>query len=108
MKTRLVVLLLLSMSISAITILPATASATTLYVGGAGPGNYTTIQGAIDNATPGDSVYVYGGTYYEHLTISKPLSLIGEDRNTTIINGGENGIVVLISANWVNITGLAI
>ncbi|MEE9340745.1 MAG: hypothetical protein V3V21_03685, partial [Thermoplasmata archaeon] len=67
MKTRLVVLLLLSMSISAITILPATASATTLYVGGAGPGNYTTIQGAIDNATPGDSVYVYGGTYYEHL-----------------------------------------
>ncbi|MCK4457624.1 MAG: right-handed parallel beta-helix repeat-containing protein [Thermoplasmata archaeon] len=108
MKTRLVVLLLLSMSISAITILPATASATTLYVGGAGPGNYTTIQGAIDDAAPGDSIYVYGGTYYEHLTISKPLSLFGEDRNTTIIDGGENGIVVLISANWVNITGLAI
>ena len=108
MKARLVVLLLLSMSISAITILPETVSATTLYVGGMGPGNYTTIQGAIDNATPGDSIYVYGGTYYEHLTISKPLSLFGEDRNTTIIDGGENGVVVLISANWVNITGLAI
>ncbi len=30
-----------------------------LYVGGSGPGNYTKIQDAIDNASDGDTVFVY-------------------------------------------------
>mgnify|MGYP001636576991 CR=1 FL=1 len=38
----------------------------TLYVGGAGPGNYTTIQDAIDDASDGDTIVVYPGIYYEH------------------------------------------
>ncbi|MEF8847999.1 MAG: hypothetical protein V5A68_02570 [Candidatus Thermoplasmatota archaeon] len=29
-----------------------------LYVGGRGPGNYSTIQNAIDNANTGDTVFV--------------------------------------------------
>ena len=33
------------------------------YVGGSGPGNYTDIQDAIDNASDGDTVFVYNGTY---------------------------------------------
>jgi pectin methylesterase-like acyl-CoA thioesterase len=60
-----------------------------LYVGGSGPGNYSTIQDAIDNASEGDTIFVYHGWYYEHnLAISK-LNLIGEDRDTTIIDGQE-------------------
>ena len=35
----------------------------TLYVGGSGPGNYSEIQDAIDNASDGDTVYIYEGTY---------------------------------------------
>jgi hypothetical protein len=31
----------------------------TLYVGGSGEGNYTKIQDAIDNASKGDTVFVY-------------------------------------------------
>ena len=31
----------------------------TLYVGGTGPGNYTSIQSAIDDAINGDTVFVY-------------------------------------------------
>ena len=31
----------------------------TLYVGGTGEGNYTTIQSAIDNTSIGDTVFVY-------------------------------------------------
>jgi hypothetical protein len=31
----------------------------TLYVGGSGPGNYTKIQDAIDNASNGNIVFVY-------------------------------------------------
>ena len=36
------------------------ARAITRYVGGVGPGNYTTIQGAIDDAIPGDTIYAFG------------------------------------------------
>ena len=41
----------------------------TLYVGGAGPGNHTTIQSALDAASDGDTVFVYSGTYTENIYI---------------------------------------
>jgi parallel beta-helix repeat protein len=64
----------------------------TLYVGGSGSGNYTKIQDAIDNATEGDTVYVYddASPYVENIVINTSLSLIGEDKETTIINGSTN------------------
>ena len=40
-----------------------TRNGKTLYVGGSGPGNYTKIQDAINNAIDGDTIYVYSGTY---------------------------------------------
>ena len=43
----------------------------TLYVGGSGPGNYTRIQDAIDNATDDDTVFVYSGCYTENININK-------------------------------------
>ena len=63
------------------------ASADTIYVGGSGPGNYTSIQEGIDNASEGDTVYVYAGTYYESLLIHRSLSLEGENKYSTILNG---------------------
>ena len=47
-----------------------------LYVGGNGSGNYTKIQDAVDNASSGDTIFVYNGTYYEHIAINKQLFLI--------------------------------
>ena len=46
---------------------PASFDGNTLYVGGLGPGNYTTIQAAIDDASDGDTVFVYDDSspYYE-------------------------------------------
>ncbi|MCJ2669963.1 MAG: hypothetical protein LN416_05575, partial [Candidatus Thermoplasmatota archaeon] len=58
-------------------LLPESASAKTLYVGGAGPGNYTSIQNAIFAAEPGDTVFVYNGTYYGNIEIYKTVSLVG-------------------------------
>ncbi|MFQ5910987.1 MAG: NosD domain-containing protein [Thermoplasmata archaeon] len=108
MKTRLVVLLLLSISFSAIMILPETARATTLYVGGAGPGNHTTIQGAIDAASPGDTVYVYSGTYEESVWVYTSLSIIGENRDNTTIDANGSSPGIWITADWVNITGFTV
>ncbi len=67
-----------------------------LYVGGNGPNNYTKIQDAIDDANDGDTIFVFNGTYFEHLIINKSISIIGEDKNTTIIDGNWNGTVVEI------------
>jgi len=81
-----------------------------LYVGGSEPGNYTKIQGAIDNASDEDTVFVYDDSapYYENVIVNKTIDLIGEDRNTTIIDGNGSGDVVYISADWVNIRGFTI
>jgi parallel beta-helix repeat protein len=66
------------------------------------------IQGLIDNASEGDTIYIPVGIYYENIIINKSICLIGEDMNTTIIDGGNEDNVVYISADWVNIRGFTI
>ena len=80
----------------------------TLYVGGTGDGNYTKIQDAINDTIDGDTVFVYNGTYYENVVVDKSIQLIGEDKNTTIIDGGGNDDVVHVSADNVKISGFTI
>lgn len=60
-----------------------------LYVGGSGEGNYSKIQDAIDDASSGDTIYVYDDSapYFEHVVVNKPIHLIGENANSTEING---------------------
>ena len=99
---------LMATSFAALTILPANVKAATLYVGGGGPGNYTTIQIALDAASAGDTVFVYNGTYYENLVIKKNIALIGENKNTTIIDGVQETDVILVTGNYVNISGFTI
>jgi parallel beta-helix repeat protein len=71
-----------------------------LYVGGSGPGNYMKIQDAIDNASDGDTVFVYNDSapYNEHLSIGKSINLIGEDRNSTVLDGDYYGCVLVITS----------
>jgi len=80
----------------------------TLYVGGSGPGNYSTIQDAIDAASEGDTIFVYSGTYYESLQIDKTVTLTGEDKNNTFIDGDGSGNVVDVTADSVNINGFTV
>jgi parallel beta-helix repeat protein len=70
-----------------------------LYVGGSGPGNYTSIQDAINDSYDGDTVFVYSGIYYEHLQVDKDINLIGEDRESTFIDGSGIDTVVIIYAS---------
>lgn len=79
-----------------------------MYVGGAGPGNFSTIQAAMNNATAGDTIFVYHGTYHESPVIEKSLILIGENKTTTIIDGDGNGYVVTLAAGHSTISGFTI
>lgn len=79
----------------------------TLYVGGSGPGNYTRIQYAVDNATDGDTVYVYNGSYWGNIIVNKSINLIGESKDTTYIEGYSSTELINISADWVNISGFS-
>ncbi|VVB91260.1 Cell surface glycoprotein [uncultured archaeon] len=68
--------------------------------------NYITIQGAINDASPGDEIQVDSGTYYEHVEVTKSVSLIGAGAEVTIVNASDpNATVFLIAANYVNISG---
>ena len=74
-----------------------------LYVGGDGPYNYTKIQDAVDNASDGDSIYVYQGIYYEHVLITKKITLTGQSRDQTTIDGSGTGNVIKIQADGVTV-----
>jgi parallel beta-helix repeat protein len=75
-----------------------------LYSGGTGPGNYTTIQDAINHSYDRDTVYVYPGTYTEHIRITKGIHLVGADQQTTIITAG-NGIAIDCAADYTTVEG---
>jgi parallel beta-helix repeat protein len=79
------------------------AAGITIYVDDsntAGPWNgtqdypYQTIHEGITAASAGDTVSVLSGTYNENVIITKDLTLIGENKDITFIDGGGNGHVV--------------
>ncbi len=66
------------------------------------------IQDLINKASDGDTINIPSGTYYENIVIDKSINLIGENRNTTVIDGSGSGDVVYVSADWVNISRFTI
>jgi parallel beta-helix repeat protein len=84
------------------------AKAKKVHVGGSGDGNYSTIQLAIDISSIGDIVYIHNGIYSENILINKSISLTGENKENSIINGNGSENVITIRAEFVNITGFKI
>jgi parallel beta-helix repeat protein len=81
-----------------------------LFVGGSGPGNYSRIQDAIDDASDGDTVFVYSGIYYERIIIPKSITLRGESKNTTVIDAitSDEGFLVALKRDNISISGFTL
>jgi parallel beta-helix repeat protein len=71
------------------------------------PGDYTTIQAAIDAASPGDTIIVSSANYTENITINKSISIQGVGM-PVLISADEFQPVITLEADNVSITGIVI
>jgi parallel beta-helix repeat protein len=94
-------LLLISISTFALSIRPTKAAPATIIV----PDDYPTIQEAINHASIGDTVSVKAGTYNENIILNVSISLIGQTKETTIIDVRGVGNPLEITANRTIVSG---
>src|ERR1700757_2075461 len=66
--------------------LAATLTAATLCVKPHHASCYSTIQAAVNHASAGDVIKVAPGNYKEYVTIGIPVSIIGQDAESTIVD----------------------
>ncbi len=83
-----------------------------IYVDDDGGQNFTKIQSAIDNASSGDTIFVYHGTYNETVVINKSITLLGESSEKPVIfyerGLGDTANIVLIDTNNCTFNGFKI
>ena len=85
----------------AIGVTPAKSIPKTLTV----PDDYGSIQEALENAESGDTVFVKKGVYVENPVVRKPVALVGEDMNETVIDVTAG---LKVESDGVSITGFTI
>jgi parallel beta-helix repeat protein len=71
--------------------------------------DYATIQEAVDapETLDGHTILVDAGIYYEHIVVNKAVSLRGENKDNTFVDGNGTGTVITLSPG-ANITGFTI
>jgi parallel beta-helix repeat protein len=100
-------IMLLSLIIIVVDLAPPARGAV-ITVDDSGGADYLTIQEGIDAANPGDTVFVYNGTYYENVVVNKTINLTGEDMGNTVIDGSYNSNDIWLKADWVNVSGFTL
>ncbi|MDQ5836998.1 MAG: hypothetical protein M3379_09490, partial [Acidobacteriota bacterium] len=70
--------------------------------------NCGSIQAAVNAASAGDTIQVAAGTYVEHVTISKDLTISGAGAAQTIVDGTQSGTVLTINSGTVSLSGMSV
>ncbi len=65
--------------------------------------HFNKIQSGIESAENNDKIYVYEGKYLENLVINKTVTLIGENKENTIIDGRKYDTVINLLSSDVTI-----
>src|ERR1035437_688974 len=81
----------LGIALGAVVLTSTTALAKTVVV----PTQYPTIREALRQVEFGDTIFVKPGVYSENVRLTQGVILQGEDKNTTILDGGRRGPTVL-------------
>ena len=100
--------LIILMAVVTVFIVLDTTSGETITVDDDGGEDYTSIQQAIDNAADWDVIKVLDGTYQENIVVDRTLTLEGNGKEETIIEGDSQETVVTITAPWVTMSGFGI
>ncbi len=79
------------------------AGAMMITVNVSGGGDYTRIQDAIDNASAGDTILVYSGTYFENVNVTKQLTLRGI--GNPVVDAAGSGSAITLAANGITLEG---
>lgn len=69
------------------------------------PEDYQTIQAAVDAAALGDTIEVSPGVYPESVIVGTSLTIIGQDKSTTIVDGSGGGYAFWLDTDGVTIRG---
>ena len=95
----------LSLSSTLSILLFTISQATVRYV----PSQYPTIQAAVNACSPGDTVQVAPGTYFENVLLTEGVTLRGSGSELTIIDGrGQNDVVKAYQISNVTIEGFTV
>ena len=101
-KNVVLLVVLVFLATSCLTVnLPVKAESKTITV----PDDFPTIQEAINAADEGDTIFVKRGSYVENPVVNKSVSLVGEDRDATVIDVTAG---LKVESDNVTITGLTI
>jgi len=89
----------------------------TIYVDGAnsdGPWDgsidnpYQFIQDGVHHADEEDIIYIFQGIYHENILISKQITLIGQQKNTTIIDGDYHSSILHLQSDHITISDITL
>lgn len=89
LRHLLVGLVVLTMVTSAFAGFVGGVAATTHVVDASGGGDFTTIQAAVDAASPGDTIQIRPGTYDGGVIVDKSLTIVGDPGDATAGSGPD-------------------
>ncbi len=90
--------------------LPLATASESIKVDDDGGQDYTTIQQAIDNASNGDIIQVYPGTYTENIDVDKQLTITSTNgpSGTSIVATSANNTAIYLTHDNITIDGFTI
>ncbi|MFL6284216.1 MAG: hypothetical protein ACJ74Q_13825, partial [Pyrinomonadaceae bacterium] len=104
-----------ALSVALVTLPPGASAANTWHVSPNSAGactvadpNCATIQAAVTAASSGDTIQVAAGSYAEHVTISKDLTINGAGAAQTVVDGMQSGTVFFIISGTVSLSGMTV